>query len=901
MRAFLTRLRDAFRRKAIARDFEEERAFHLAELEQLHISRGVSAADARAAAGIEFGSSLRAQEDLRGQAGFPTWDELMNDFRHAARGLVRRPWFACSVMVILALGMGAAATIHGLIDAVFLRSLPVPRPEQLYAVVSSDPGDRSRLSRGTAQRLQDALPKRSVMAYGNGAGCAVQIGNQPATRANVRLVNGSFFETLGISAAAGRLLADSDDRVGAPTDVLVASYAWAKKNFGTAESAVGREIVVNRVPVSVVGVLPAGFREIAVGQRTDFWFAAAAQPRLGIFGSSSSSDGDDRPNDPDWNREERVSWLQILVRVRPGSPVPAGALQRAWEPQRDDLMLSDDDPRQRAKLNQRRLTLESAPGGRSRFRDHFHSTGWLLGGVVGVMLVLVCTNVSGFLLVRSMSRHREIGVRLAMGAGPLRVVRLGLFEAVILSLGGSVGGWLFAIWLLPMAVRLLAPGQDLDVALGSSSIIALAVLALFCASLSALAPALWISRVQPLNALAGNRGLGRAPIRLGRVLIVAQFAIAVALVAVATALGDELQRSLAADPGFEREQVETAVFDAGDAGYKPNEIAPLMERLRYSALGLSQVKAVAFSQSGILTGSESVSGINFRDPRARLQQWKCQHDSISSGYFGVAGIPLLHGREFAEIDHGGTQPVAVVSASFAREAFGTLDPIGQTFGYDAKPSKKDWTVVGVVADVHINGVREAPPPMFYMPIAQDTGNAPHFLAIRFVGPAAALQESIKVTLARSDPGLVLNSWMTLNDRMAEDTRGDLATTRLASVFGACAVLLAGIGIAGSLGYLVVLRQRELALRMAIGASPGQLLRSVLADSLFLSSLGCAIGIAAIWLLPMMPAIGAVLNSRPGVGSAVIAAVIALATAVLAGYIPARRAARIDPIQMLRAE
>jgi hypothetical protein len=262
---------------------------------------------------------------------------------------------------------------------------------------------------------------------------------------------------------------------------------------------------------------------------------------------------------------------------------------------------------------------------------------------------------------------------------------------------------------------------------------------------------------------------------------------------------------------------------------------------------------------------------------------------------------MLRGREFSDSDRPDSLPVAVVSAAFAREVYGGEDPIGQTFGFGIKPSNKDWNIVGIVADVHMNGVREPAPPMFYVPMEQSPGDNPHFLAIRFVGPAGALQEGVKEALKRTDPGLVLTNWRTLNDRMNDDLRGDLATTRLAGIFGGCALALAGVGIAGSLGYLVVLRQRELALRIAIGASPGQLLRSVLADSVYLSALGSGLGILAIWLLPEVPAIKAVLYGRPGVASTLVAALVALVTAVMAGYLPARRAARIDPIQMLKSE
>ena len=418
MRSLLARLRDAFRRRAIARDFEEERAFHLAQLEELHIGRGLPPEEARLAAAREFGNSPGVREEIRLQAGFPRWDELAADFRHALRGLARRPWFTCSVTAIFGLGLGAAAAIHGLINVVFMRPLAVPHPEQLYAVVCSDPKVPVRLGRGTARRLEALLPARSVAAYSSSSRCAVQLGSQPAAIASATLVNGSFFPALGVAPAAGRLLSEHDDIAGAPADVAVASAAWATKNFGSPAGAVGREIVVNQVPVSVVGVLPESFRGVVVGDRTDLWLAAASQHRLRIGASASMTYADDRPNDPDWNREERVSWLQLLVRVRPGEPVPVELLRRAWEPQRDDIMLAEDDPQAKARLMHRSWLLRGAPGGVSRFRDHFHSTGWLLGGVVAVMLVLVCTNVSGFLLVRSMSRHREIGVRLAMEPGP---------------------------------------------------------------------------------------------------------------------------------------------------------------------------------------------------------------------------------------------------------------------------------------------------------------------------------------------------------------------------------------------------------------------------------------------------------------------------------------------------
>ncbi|HUG10519.1 MAG TPA: ABC transporter permease [Opitutaceae bacterium] len=901
MRSLLARIRDLFRRPKVARDFDEEMAFHLAELERVQLERGASPEEARQAAALEFGNTLRARENVREQAGFASWDELAGDVKLAWRGILRRPAMAGSIVVILALGLGAAATIHGLIDSVFLRPLPVPDPEQIHAITSSNRNDSPRLSRGTVRRLEEFFPANSVAAFNGGLRCTVQIGSGEASRNNTRMVNGSFFTTLGVSAAAGRLLAPSDDVPGSPTDVAVVGHRWAVERFGTAAAAVGREISVNRIPIEIVGVIEPRFREISIGTKTDIWFATALQPRLRAYGNASIFAGDDRGNNADWNLEERVSWMQVLLRKRVGSPPLQATVQRAWEVQRDDMAVALEDPREKEAFMHRSWPVVPAPAGMSHFREEFKPTGMLLGGVVAVLLILVCSNVSGLLLVRSMSRHREIGVRLALGAGSLRVVRLGFLEAVILSGLGALAGFVLALWLLPATVKLLAPGQDIAFGLGLRAVGFMGALALLTAVLSTLGPGLWIARVEPLRALSGNRGLGRAPVRLGRALVVAQFAIAVTLVAVATALGTELQRSLSADPGFEREQVMTALFDAKSAGYKDEDAPAVIERLQSAAGEIPGVSSSAFSVSGLLAGSQTNSGLSFRDPRVNVPRSNYQHDSVSLEYFDTVGMHFLIGRKFLPTDSATTGKVAIVNATFAREIFRDIDPIGQRFGYDATPSDGDFTVIGVVADARMNGVRERPPALFYTPAAQSGMENLSFLAVRFNGAGEPILANLRAAFAKVEPGIVFTSWKTLEARMVEDLSGDLATTKLAAIFGGCAILLAGAGIAGALGYLVVLRQRELALRMAIGAAPGDVQRGVLLDALRLGAIGGGIGLVVIWVVPLFPVVEAALHGRPGLLPAFLAAIVALVTATIAGWIPARRASRIDPLVMLKAE
>lgn len=900
MRALLNRVRDSLRRPAIAHEFAEEISQHLAELEAEFIRRGLSPTEAKEAAAKEFGNVLQAQEELREQAGFRFWDELAGDVRNTWRGIRRRPGLAFAVTGILALGLGAAATIHGVLDAVYLQPLPVPRPQELQAVANPDPNRQSRMSRGTVRRLEDLLPPRTVAAYGGAGRCTVQIGAQPAIRVNARLVNGNFFAALGLTPTLGRGFTTEDDIPGKPANVTIASAAWATKTFGSPEAAVGRELIVNRVPLTIVGVLPAAFRDITIGRTTDLWLPTALQPSLRFYGNASTVAGDDRTNDSDWNREERISWLEILLRT-PADVSPARlAVQRAWDAQRDDMLPAFDDNAAKDRLLHQRWDLQPAPGGRSSFRDSFRSTGWLFTGVVAVMLVLVCMNVSGLLLVRSMSRHREIGIRLAIGAGSLRVVRLSFMEALVLSTAGAAAGWMLAAWLLPVAVGLLAPGQSLGVSLGGRSLLLMTGLALFTTVLSALAPAWWISRIQPLQALAGSQGLGLTPVRLSRLLVIAQFALAVALVAVATSLGEELQRSLAADPGFNRDQVVTAVFDPESAGYDGKTAASLLTRLETIALSVPGVKAVSFATSGILAGSRSTSGLYIRHPGTANAEREFQHDTIKPGYMAVVGMPILAGRDFTETDRTGT-PVALVNVTFARQVFGNADPLGQTFGFDVQPDKDDFTIVGVVPDVHTNGLRESVPAMFYQPLGRDSSVLAHFIAVRFDGPAATVQTALREALGRGEPGLVFSPWRTFDERMTDNLNGDFATTHLAAIFGGCAVLLAGAGVAASLGYMVVLRQRELALRMAVGASPGRVLRGVLGDALRASAWGGALGLAAAWLIPLVPAVSAILRGRPGLLPAVVAAAVAFTAAMIAAWFPARRAARIDPVLMLKGD
>ncbi|HEY3755660.1 MAG TPA: ABC transporter permease [Opitutaceae bacterium] len=901
IRSRLRRIRDSFRRRALAEAFEDERSFHLEQLQEQYQAEGLPPAEARARAEREFGNPVQAREALREQAGFPAWDRLARDFRHAARALRNRPWISVFVILVLGFGLGSAVAVYSLMDAVFVRALAVSHPAELYAAAPDGAHRQNRLSRGTVTRLEALSPPASVAAFSSGSGCTVQVSERDPERADARMVNGGFFAALQIGPAAGRLLLPLDDQPGAANPVAVASYVWAEKTFGSARAAVGQRISINRLAVTVVGVLPRAFREITLGQNTDLWVATALMPEVHLGLNASESEGDDRPNLSDWNREERISWLQVLMRVPQGQRPSLGALNRAWSAERDDLVKAQDDPQVQAEIRLRAWHWLPAPGGLSGFRDRFKETAWLLGGVVAAMLLLVCANAAGLLLVRSMSRYRELGIRLAIGAAAHQIARLVLIEALLLSLVGALAGWVFAAWLLPVLLRVLAPETGLSVSLDGHSFVGMAAIALFGAVASALIPVLWISRIQPLRALAGNRGMGAAPLRIGRLLVVAQFVIAVVLVTVATEMGSSLRAALEADPGFDQQGVVTAQYDCAAAGFAHASEPALLARLEAAARSVPGVKAVGFSSSGILTSNRTTSGVYFRGSSEGSAHSERQHDSVTPGYFATVGAPLIRGREFTDADRSESVPVAIVSASLARAVYGTANPIGRRFGGDVKPSAKDMTIVGVVSDMRSNGVREKAPEMYYVPLAQSDDGVPQFLAVRFEGPIAAVAKEVRDTVAPAQPGLLFVRWMTLRERMESDVGGDVATARLTFVFGGGALLLAGIGVAAALGYLVILRQRELALRIALGAMPRRLLKGVLADALKLSALGSVIGIGMIVAVSFLPILRAWVTPSAVVAPALCAALVSMAAALAAAWMPARRAARVDPYLLLKTE
>lgn len=903
LRSFFARLRDFFRRDRMEAGLREDLEFHLSELESRFLAQGMSPEDAKAAARRELGNLTRVQEDFHEQAGFPVLEEFARDFAVAFRGLAKRPVFSLGIVLILALGLGIAATVQGLASAIFSKPLPVNRPEEIHLVVNPD-SKPALLSRGTANRLAEDFGADKVAIYSSNSRVVVRIGGKSAFNSACELVNGGFFSVLGVGAQAGRMLQPDDESSPDKAKVIVVSHGWALRNFGSPEKAVDKEVQINRTIARIVGVAPESFGGILVGRQTDLWMPAAVQPAIEFSSDSRSNTSSDRPNDNNWNREERVSWVYAFIRLRSGADLTAAATRvvHAYHIQGEDLAKALGDSAAQEQARKRTFGVLPAPAGYSSFRKEYQSTNAALTAFVGVFLLLASANVSGLLLVRGLSRQREIGVRLALGAKRWRIFFLLGMESLILSLGGALCGLLLASWLLPASAALLVPNQKLG-ALGIDLGLfgAITLLALFIALLCSLLPSYFLTRLQPQDAILGNGRLGRSPAAAGRGLVVLQLASAVVLLAMAVALGDNLARTLAMDPGFSSTRVLASDFDPGAGGYGSDELPQLKQRLEESLLAVPQVESVTFALAGLASGSRSQSGFYFRGEDARVRSASIQNEAVPPGFFKTAGIMLRSGRDFDGTDKEGAPITAIVSLSLARRIFGTDDVVGRRFGFGPEPAPDDCVIVGVVGDARINGLREEAPDMVYFSQTQWPRFLPGSVHVRLRGPSPGVEKTLQEVVGRIEPGLVFSRWETIDERLANELVGARGASRMSYALAFAALLLAATGMGALTAYLVTQRSREFAVRMAVGADPVHIRRGVVTDCLRLGVMGIVLGLLLAWGFHALPAIASRLPSTPGLVSSSIAALLCFGAIAFAGWLPAMRAAKTDPLQLLKSD
>ena len=916
MRRFVLRLRNGLRPAKAEPDLAREVAAHLALLEDEFVRRGMTREEAGFAAKRAFGGVALAKDQHRDARSFVWLDDARRDLQYAVRTLRRTPGFTAVAILTLALGIGANVTIFTLLDAVVLKPLPVPAANELVAFYENGPegapdptggsGRYLRFSYPRFERLQEALGSLGSMAAVTRSSLfTVRLpGAASSQYLYVQLVSARYFQTLGVSAARGRVLTAEDASIDHAAPVAVISDGFWKRMMGASDAAIGQILIVNGVTVTVVGVTPPGFVGMWTDREADVWLPVELQQALHYQNNSSSYGRYD--DDSSWPRQDLVAWLNLVARVAPADqPRAIARLAAANRQGLAELAQRFENPKDRSAMLAHTLVVEPFSRGFSGLRAQFSDALFALTAMVAVVLLVTCANIANLLLARAVGRARDVGIRISLGATTGRLARQCLAESLALSLAGGACGALFGAWASGfLAHEVLGRSNLPQVFSPDLRVLAFALgLSLVTAVVFGLAPALRAIQVGRVAAIGTTQrqAVGQVTTRGMQSLVVFQLAMSVVVVFAAFLLGRTLINFTRIDPGFSSEGLLTASFDPITSGYVSPQYAPLARSLVAAVRTVPGVMSASASRCGLVAGCTSSSSVRFEGAEGTVSS---NMNWVTPAYFLTAGIPLVAGREFDERDNEHGARVAVINESIARRYFPGQSPIGHRLGASTRELELNIEIVGVVRDAHTQTLHEPPVPMVYFPIDQRPAaryTAPSNLDVRVAGDPRQVVAAVREAIRRAEPGLLLNDVGLMSARFERDLSRERLVAYLAFSFGLLTLLLASLGLYGVLSYGVSRRTQEIGVRMALGARRAEVMGSVLAQSTKLTAMGMALGLlgaaaVARYLSGMLFGV-APLDPMTFVA---VAGTFALVM-TLAAYMPARRATRVDPLVALRCE
>jgi predicted permease len=846
-------------------------------------------------------------------------DTLLRDLRYGFRTLLRAPTFTAIAVISLGLGIGATTAIFSVTNAVLLRPLPVPAPEELRVMTAVGAGigaaggqTRYLFSYPSFEQYRDAVRGRAtLLAQSTVLRANLSPPGVPATAVepvSVLLVSGEYFNTLGVPAETGRTLTPQDNRHLGGHPVAVLSHRFWTRRFGGDARLVGNTVHLNGVPFTVVGVASPSFTGTTVGEAPDIWIPIMMQADVRYSQNAGIDDADgQRP----WSTQAGIQWLHVMLRLVDDGD--AGSVESTLDVTRRHLVSVERPnapPEVRRRLEQSRTVLAPGVSGFPFVRDDLNTPLLVLMTMVLLLMLIACANVACLLLARGAARHREMAVRVSLGAGRLRVLRQLLTESLLLSLAGAAVGVPLAIRGGPALLNLLSGGGTvLPVSLQPDlRVLAFAsTLAVVTGVLFGIAPALRLSRIDAGLALAGSlRGTASAvPVNTrghfftGKTLVVTQVTLALLLLVVAGLFARTLQRLASVDAGIDRENLLVVRYDLRAAGYTEDRLPLVYDTLLERIRALPGVRSAAIALTGVLTGGRRISDIRIAGQALPpgSEGIAVQEDIVDPAYFATMGMTFVRGRGFGAQDHARAPSVSVVNETMAKRYFRGVDPIGQRWSYGGD---RQYEIVGIVRDARYNSLKGDTPAMCYRPVAQ---NVEHLrtLYVRTARPAAGLAADVRGAIAAMDPKIGILRVLTMREQIDRTLTQERLVAQLTSSFGISALLLAAVGLYGTMAYGVARRRPELGLRMALGATPAGLLRLVLRESMILVALGLGIGIPVTLVVTRLLR-EQLFGVAPGdPATLAFAAAVMTATALLAAYVPARRASRVHPAVALRAE
>jgi putative ABC transport system permease protein len=825
----------------------------------------------------------------------------MSDLRDAFRALRATPVVSAVAILSLALGIGANTAIFSLVNSLMLRSLPVKEPQRLVQVLAGP--TRTSFSnplweqvRERDHQLFDGAFAYSTSRFNIARGGEAQL-------VNGVMASGEFFDVLGVPAILGRTFTPENDvRTGSGTEkrqVAVISYGFWQRHYGGAADAIGRPIELDRISYTIIGVTGPEFTGVDQGTSYDVAIPLAAEP---LMRGEKESAMDQRT----W------WWMRVLARLKPGDTMDrAIAAFRGVQPQmREATLPTNYRPKDLPNYLKDPFNLRAAANGPNGLGRQYKDPLYIIMGVVALVLLIACANIANLLLARANARRHELSVRVALGASRWRIARQLLAESALLSACGTALGLLFAQWGARVLVREMsgpATASALDVGLDWRVLLFTAGIATATALLFGIVPALRSTRVAPHEAIKeqGRSIVGESRFGFGSMLVIAQVALSLVLIVGAGLFMRTFSTLSNVRLGFEPDPILMVSANAKRSVIDPSARAALYERLRQAAASVPGVRGAALQNITPLTNSqwdtliENPEGLSLPEKERDVYM-----NEVSPGFFATYGTPILAGRDFSAQDTLASPPVVLVNETFAKKYFKGASPIGRRVRNDPSPGENPpWKeIVGVVRDAVYDSLRDAVPPTMYQSVAQAAKPGPSItIAVRAAsGSPALLTRSVADALNRVDGDVTL-TFKPYKDTVRAATVQERVVAMLSAFFGGLALLLAGLGLYGVMSYAVSRRRTEIGIRMALGAGPAGAVRLILLRVAVLVGLGVAAGAGlSLWAAKLLASSSLIYGLKPRDPVTLLTAALVLtAIGAIAGYLPARRASRIDPARVLR--
>jgi len=902
------RIRMFFHRDQLYRDLDDEMRLHLELRLQQQVDRGLTPAAAARAAHLKFGNTARIKEKSLMVWGSETLESFFNDIAYGTRALLRSPALTLVALASLALGIGANSAIFSLLDAVLLRSLPVQNPQQLVLLGTGDADgignnfvDTELYSYPFYRQLREKNSVFSdvaaVFSMTDDVHGFVLTGKGESTTdselMHVNLVSGTYFPMLGVQAALGRTLTEADDNSQGNHPVVVLSNGFWKRALASDPNVLNRKIKLGTTIFTVVGVAPAEFFGTKVGESPDMWVPMSMTKSV----------------PPGWDAYDKnfTQSMNVMGRLKPGVSLAQATANVNLLMQQITRGFSDANLSQKNldKLSKTHVPLTPMANGLSSIRQQFSEPLQILMAIVALVLLIACANIANLLLARSTARARELAVRQALGAQRSRLIRQLLTESLTLALIGGLLGIGFALIANRFLLRMVSGGPDvlpIDVGLNLRLLAFTFAVTIATAILFGTIPAFRATRLHLTDSLKDGRGPASSGARnpLAKILVISQVALSLVLTVGAGLFLRSLVNLNHIDPGFNRENVLRLQVETDALGYKDNDprLNALYQQIEARVNALPGVKAASFSAFTFHEGSWSDAVLVPGMPNN--ENVSVHQNVVGNGYFKTMQIPLIAGRTFSSTDTATSQRVAVISEHIAKTLFPPGNPIGQHFHVGDNKPANEYEVIGIVKDAKFNTLQEQTKNINYLSYVQRPWGFGDF-EVRYSGDFDTISASVQQAIKSINRNVRIAHVTTLDEQVARSMTNERLVAQLSAFFGLLAVFLSAIGIYGLMSYVVSRRTNEIGIRMALGAARSNVSWMVMREILLLVAIGIAIGIPVALAGDRL--VANMLFGLKGTDplSLTAAVVLLVLVASTAGYLPAKRASKIDPMEALRYE